>query len=78
MTALGRTAATCLMALASTGTASAQEMPPDYASVLKALGRTGDFKDGVLKVNIPRTDLTRDDRRACRRRRRSASAGGSR
>jgi len=25
--------------------------------VLTALGRTGDFKDGVLKVNIPRGDL---------------------
>jgi hypothetical protein len=25
--------------------------------VLTALGRTGDFKDGVLKVNIPRSDL---------------------
>jgi hypothetical protein len=25
--------------------------------VLSALGKTGDFKDGVLKVNIPRNDL---------------------
>jgi hypothetical protein len=25
--------------------------------VLTSLGRTGDFKDGVLKVNIPRSDL---------------------
>ena len=32
-------------------------MPPDYASVLTSLGRQGDFKDGVLKVNIPRNDL---------------------
>ena len=37
---------------------AAQEMPADYAAVLKALGKTGDFKDNVLKVNIPRTDLT--------------------
>jgi hypothetical protein len=37
--------------------APAQEMPPDYAAVLKALGRQGDFKDGVLKVNIPRSDI---------------------
>jgi hypothetical protein len=36
----------------------AQEMPADYAAVLKTLGRQGDFKDGVLKVNIPRTDLS--------------------
>jgi hypothetical protein len=37
--------------------ASAQEMPADYKAVLSALGKTGDFKDGVLKVNIPRNDL---------------------
>jgi len=57
MTALGRTAAAFFVALAVTGTAAAQEMPPAYASVLAALGRTGDFKDGVLKVNVPRGDL---------------------
>ena len=32
-------------------------MPAEYKSVLTALGKTGDFKDGVLKVNIPRNDL---------------------
>jgi hypothetical protein len=32
-------------------------MPADYQQVLTTLGRTGDFKDGVLKVNIPRADL---------------------
>ena len=37
--------------------ASAQEMPADYKSVMESLGRTGDFKDGVLKLNIPRSDL---------------------
>jgi Domain of Unknown Function (DUF1259) len=36
----------------------AQDMPAEYAAVLKALGRTGDFKDNVLKVNIARNDLT--------------------
>ena len=40
------------------GAASAQDMPADYAAVLKTLGRTGDFKGNVLKVNIPRDDLT--------------------
>ena len=40
------------------GAASAQDMPADYAAVLKSLGRTGDFKGNVLKVNIPREDLT--------------------
>jgi hypothetical protein len=37
--------------------ARAQETPGDYQAVLTTLGRTGDFKDGVLKVNIPRADL---------------------
>jgi hypothetical protein len=37
--------------------AVAQEVPPDYQEVLKALDRKGDFKSGVLKVNIPRNDL---------------------
>jgi hypothetical protein len=35
----------------------AQDMPGDYQEVLKALDRKGDFKAGVLKVNIPRNDL---------------------
>jgi len=35
----------------------AQEMPADYQEVLKSLDRKGDFKAGVLKVNIPRNDL---------------------
>jgi hypothetical protein len=26
-----------------------QDMPADYAAVLKTLGRQGDFKDGVLR-----------------------------
>jgi uncharacterized protein DUF1259 len=36
---------------------SAQEMPSDYQDVLKSLDRKGDYKVGVLKVNIPRNDL---------------------
>jgi hypothetical protein len=36
---------------------SAQEIPGDYQEVLKSLDRKGDFKAGVLKVNIPRNDL---------------------
>src|SRR5215216_21876 len=35
----------------------AAQMPPDYAGVLQTLGKQGDFKDNVLKVNIPRNDL---------------------
>lgn len=35
----------------------AQEMPAEYSAVLKTLARQGDYKDGVLKVNIPRNDV---------------------
>ena len=39
-------------------TLSAQDMPADYQQVLSTLGRQGDFKAGVLKVNVPRSDLS--------------------
>jgi len=39
------------------GFAAAQAVPADYDGVLKALGKQGDFKDNVLKINIPRNDL---------------------
>ncbi|MEQ1761203.1 MAG: DUF1259 domain-containing protein [Vicinamibacterales bacterium] len=32
-------------------------MPAEYTAVLQAVGRAGDFKDNVLKVNIPRNDV---------------------
>ena len=35
----------------------APAMPADYAAVLQTLGKTGDFKDNVFKVNIPRSDI---------------------
>jgi len=35
----------------------AQEMPAEYQQVLTTLGKQGDFKDNVLKVNIPRSDV---------------------
>ena len=38
--------------------AVAQEVPAEYQAVLAALGKKGDYKDGVLKVNIPRGDLS--------------------
>src|ERR1700730_11556405 len=51
----------CLMSIAvlvsSAAAATAQSMPADYDEVLKSLGKTGDFKDNVFKVNIPRNDL---------------------
>jgi Domain of Unknown Function (DUF1259) len=37
--------------------ARAQETATDYQEVLKSLDRKGDFKAGVLKLNIPRSDL---------------------
>src|SRR5262245_21358256 len=43
--------------LFSRTTTLAQETPSDYQEILKSLDRKGDFKDGVLKVNIPRNDL---------------------
>lgn len=43
--------------LASCALALTQEMPKDYADVLSALGKKGDYKSDVLKVNIPRNDL---------------------
>ncbi len=36
---------------------AAQEMPARYKDVLSTLGKTGDFKDSVVKVNIPRSDV---------------------
>src|ERR1700724_850803 len=39
------------------GSIRAQDVPSDYQDVLKFLDRKGDFKAGVLKINIPRNDL---------------------
>ena len=44
-------------ALTMAGNAAAQVVPADYQQVLTTLGKTGDFRDNVLKVNIPRSDL---------------------
>ena len=47
-----------LMACVSIGQpALAQDVPAEYQQALTALGKQGDFKDGVLKVNIPRNDV---------------------
>jgi len=37
--------------------AMAQAMPAEYQQVLTTLGKQGDFKANVLKVNIPRNDV---------------------
>ena len=39
------------------GALVAQDTPGDYQAVLKTLDRKGDYKGGVLKVNVPRNDL---------------------
>jgi hypothetical protein len=36
----------------------AQDVPADYQQVLSTLGKQGDYKANVLKVNIPRNDLS--------------------
>src|SRR5919204_367837 len=46
------------LALASSvSVVRAQQTPAEYQQVLTMLGKQGDFKDNVLKVNIPRNDL---------------------
>ncbi len=49
--------ATGALALIFGSVAFAQETPADYQAVLKELGRNGDYKANVLKVNVPRSDL---------------------
>src|SRR3954452_10029227 len=49
---------TVLLLASLASLAQAQEMPAAYKQVLDMLGKTGDFKDNVLKVNIPRNDLS--------------------
>jgi uncharacterized protein DUF1259 len=41
-----------------TSVASGQTMPADYQQVLTTLGKQGDYKANVLKVNIPRNDVS--------------------
>ena len=36
---------------------SQEAMPAEYQAVLTTLGKQGDFKENVLRVNIPRNDL---------------------
>ncbi len=49
--------ATALCAAAVAAKGRAQEIPTEYQDVLKTLGKQGDFKANVLKINIPRKDL---------------------
>src|SRR6266550_4331828 len=40
------------------GAAAAQDIPAEYQQVLTTLGKQGDYKANVLKVNIPRNDIS--------------------
>jgi hypothetical protein len=46
------------LALQLASVARAQDLPAEYQQVLTMLGKQGDFKANVLKVNIPRNDVT--------------------
>src|ERR1041385_1167692 len=51
---------TVLLALTlglATTFAYSQEVPADYQAVMKTVGKSGDYKANVLKVNVPRNDL---------------------
>jgi hypothetical protein len=52
----------CLMTVAlcafGWGAADQDQMPAEYQEAMKILGKQGDYKANVLKVNIPRNDLT--------------------
>jgi hypothetical protein len=43
--------------LGAAAPAVAQDVPAEYQQVLATLAKQGDFKDNVLKVNIPRNDI---------------------
>src|SRR5258708_36741641 len=49
--------ASAALLLATASMAIAQDVPAEYQQVLTAVGKQGDFKANVLKVNIPRNDL---------------------
>jgi hypothetical protein len=55
---IGTIVGAALLSLVSGVSALAQDMPAQYKDVLAFLGKQGDFKDNVLKVNIPRSDVT--------------------
>lgn len=52
-----RSIRTLIMASGIALLAYGQQMPAEYDQVLRTLGKQGDFKDNVLKINIPRNDL---------------------
>ena len=46
------------IAMLASAMAAGQDMPSEYQQVLTTLGKQGDYKANVLKVNIPRNDLS--------------------
>jgi hypothetical protein len=46
------------LSLSFASAAFAQDVPAEYQQVLTALGKQGDYKANVLKVNIPRNDVS--------------------
>jgi hypothetical protein len=55
---VGRIASVLAVVVLCAASAVAQEVPASYQQVLDTLGKSGDFKDSVLKVNIPRNDVS--------------------
>src|SRR5205823_1856481 len=47
-----------VLSVCFTSAAAAQDVPAEYQQVLTALGKQGDYKANVLKVNIPRNDVS--------------------
>src|SRR5262245_56925277 len=47
-----------VLLVALTSVATAQDIPAEYQQVLTTLGKQGDYKANVLKVNIPRNDIS--------------------
>lgn len=47
-----------LLTIGAASAARAQDVPAEYQQVLTTLGKQGDYKADVLKVNIPRNDLS--------------------
>src|SRR5947208_1535319 len=52
-----RSACIVIGLLANVLLVGAQTMPADYQEVLRFLGRTGDYKENVLKIGLPRNDV---------------------
>jgi hypothetical protein len=46
------------LSLCLASAAAAQDIPAEYQQVLTTLGKQGDYKANVLKVNIPRNDVS--------------------